>query len=195
MTSEYSPGLEGIIAGQSSVSTIIEEKAQLTYRGYNIHDLTEHSNFEEVAYLLLYGELPTDKELSEFDKYLRSERSIPAEVADTLKKLPKNIHPMDGLRTGVSVLSAFDADVLDDSHDANLRKARRLIAKVPTIVAAFCRMREGNEMIEPDDSLAAAGNFLYMINGKKPSDDAAKVMDMSLMCYAEHGFNASTFFG
>ena len=97
MTSEYIPGLEGVIAGQTSISTIIEEKAQLTYRGYNIHDLTEHSNFEEVAYLLLYGDLPKEKELDEFDKLLRAERAISKEVVEVLKMLPKNIHPMDAL--------------------------------------------------------------------------------------------------
>lgn len=193
MAAEFVAGLEGVIAGQTKVSTIIEEKARLIYRGYDLHDLTENSSFEEVAYLLIHGELPKKSELDEFEATLKKERDVREEVIETLRKLPKNIHPMDALRTGTSFFSAFDPDVLDDSHEANVRKATRLIAKIPTITSYYWRIREGQDLIKPDVSLSAAANFLYMLSGDKPDEEAKNLMDTSLICYVEHGFNASTF--
>ncbi len=194
-TQTYSPGLEGVIAGVSKISDIDVEKSRLIYRGYDVHELAKNGSFEETAYLLLLGKLPNQKELSDFKALLSSERGVPGNVYDALKATPKNAHPMDQLKVGVAVLAAsdpdYDADPLD--HDANVRKAIRLTAKMGNIVANGWRIAQGKPIVEPDSSLDTAANFFYMLNGEKADDYAVDVLDTSLVLYAEHGYNASTF--
>ncbi|MDP3981487.1 MAG: citrate/2-methylcitrate synthase [Chlamydiota bacterium] len=189
----YSPGLEGIIAGVSAVSEINPGTEHLSYRGYDIHDLVERSNYEETAYLLLYGKLPSCSELTEFSNQLHQNRYLDSDFTNFLKKIPVDAHPMDTLRFGISYLSLIDPDKNDMSHDANIRKAIRILAKASTIIAASYRISQGMEPVEPRDDLSRPHNFLYMINGEVPDDFSAKVFDKSVILYAEHGFNASTF--
>lgn len=191
----YSPGLEGVIGGITRISDIDVEKSSLIYRGINVHELAEHGTFEETAYLLLYGKLPNAAELTAFRKTLGEERDIPAEVYETLRLVHKNAHPMDMVRTAFSQLAAYDPDynAPPTDHDANVRKAVRILAKAGTITANGYRLRHGKDIIKPDPSLSIAGNFLHILNGEKPDAYTEKVMDASLTLYAEHGFNASTF--
>jgi 2-methylcitrate synthase/citrate synthase II len=192
-TEAYSPGLEGVIAGITHISNVDPERQSLMYRGYDIRDLAEHSTFEEVAYLLIYGDLPTAAEFTAFKNTLISEREIPQGVVDVLKLLPKQSHPMDLLRTGVATLALHDPELDDNSHEANVRKAVRMTAKFPALIAKSYRLSIGKETIKPDNSLSHSENFLYMLTGEKPDAFVAKIVDISLICYAEHGFNASTF--
>lgn len=190
----YSPGLEGVIGGITTISEIDAERSRLVYRGFDVHDLAEKGWFEETAYLLLYGKLPTEAELKSFKDTLGAEREVPAEVYKVLEQLPKHTHPMDALRTAFSALAPFDPDYTKNDHDANVRKAVRITAKAGTIVANGHRIRQGQTPIPPDRSLSIAGNFLYLMNGgQKPDEFTEKTMDASLTLYAEHGFNASTF--
>jgi 2-methylcitrate synthase/citrate synthase II len=191
----YSPGLEGVVAGISKISEIDSERSSLQYRGYDVHDLAEHGSFEETAYLLLYGKLPTRSELDEFKQVLAEERDVPQGVYIALRALPKGTHPMDMIRTAYSVLAPSDPDydAPATDHQANLRKAVRIVAKAGTMVANGHRIRRGLEPLKPDPSLSIAGNFLYLMNGEKPDDYTELVLDASLTLYAEHGFNASTF--
>lgn len=186
-----SKGLEGIIAAQSSVSSIVG--ATLTYRGYNIDDLATNSEFEEVVYLLWYEKLPTAKELAEFKKELANLANIPDEVIQSIKMFPQGINSMAALRTAVSTLSLYDPDMQDLSEEANLRKAKRVLAQLPTIVAAFHRIRNGLEPVSPDSSLGFAENFLYMLNGTKPESVSIEAFNKALVLHADHEFNASTF--
>jgi len=190
-TSEtYSPGLEGVIAGETSISTV---DTGLTYRGYAIEDLAEHSTYEEVAYLILYGELPTARQASEFRQRLGAAASVPKEIIEALRRIPKDTPSMDVLRSAVSLLAHWEPEVADNSHDANLRKAERLLAKVPVVVAARQRLRTGQEPVAADPSLTLPANLLWMLRGQKPSDKQVHAMDVSLILYAEHEFNASAF--
>ncbi|MFG0331442.1 MAG: citrate/2-methylcitrate synthase [Phycisphaerales bacterium] len=191
MSEVEAKGLAGVIAGETSVASV--EQGQLLYRGYDIHDLAEHATFEEVAYLLLEGEKPSESELRSFSDDLKSEREIPGEVRDAVMRVAPNSHPMDTLRTGISLLSHHDPDTGDNSVEAEKRKSRRLFAKIPTIIGAGQRAIDGGDYVEPDSELDHAANLLYVMTGDKPSDLAAKVMDVSLILYAEHEFNASTF--
>lgn len=191
----YSPGLQGVIAGITSISKITSATARLEYRGYNVHDLAEKGTFEETAYLLLKGKLPNQAELAEFNKVLGEERALPAQVIDALRLIPKGMHPMDQLKYGYSLLAGFDPDYDSDptDHEANVRKAVRILAKAPTLVTAAYRISQGKEPVSPDPSLGTAANFLYMLHGEKQDEFTEKVMDGSLTLYAEHTFNASTF--
>lgn len=187
----YSPGLEGVIAGETAISTIVEG---LSYRGYSAVDLiATGTTFEEVAYLLLYGDLPTVSQLSEFTKRLSGARQLPAALNDLFRALPPETLPMDAVRTAVSVLASFDAEVADDSRAANLRKAERLLGQIPVAVAAQHRISKGRAPIAPRADLNDAANFLYMLRGKEASADDVRAFDVSLILYAEHEFNASTF--
>src|SRR5207244_3287108 len=170
-------------------SFIDGEIGKLLYRGYNIHDLAEKSNFQEASYLLLYGALPNADELQAFKKRLRENRALPPEVIEIIRRVQK-AHPMDVLRTAVSALSAFDPETEDMSREANLRKSERLTAKFPTIVAAHHRIRQGLEPVEPRSDLDHAANFLYMLQGSEPSEEAWKAMDLDFLLHAEHGANA-----
>ncbi|MBS1713875.1 MAG: citrate synthase [Armatimonadetes bacterium] len=191
----YSPGLQGIVAGITTVSEIDVETSSLTYRGINVHELAEHAVFEETAYLLLMGRLPNKSELSEFKARISNESVLPKEVLEALRQCPKNMHPMDRLKTVYSMLGAFDPDYKSEptDHEANVRKAVRIVAKAGNAVAAAHRISEGLDPIDPSPDLGIAGNFMYQLKGEKPDEFVTKVMDASLTLYAEHGFNASTF--
>ncbi len=186
----YSPGLEGVIAGETAISTIT---GGLSYRGYSIEDLAEHASFEEVAYLILNGELPTSDQLSSFCDRLRQASSVNEAIIDALRPIPTSTPMMDVMRTGASLLAHWDADVVDNSHDANVRKAERLLAQLPIVMAARHRLQNGREPIKCDPKLSLAGNSLWLLNAEMPSERLIKAMDVSLILYAEHEYNASTF--
>ncbi|MCA9295223.1 MAG: hypothetical protein KC983_01875 [Phycisphaerales bacterium] len=187
-------GLAGLTAGDTEICAV--NQTQLIYRGYEIADLAAHATFEEVAHLLLVGHKPTAKELSAFQDELASMRAIPAGLKTLLKDIagdPPNAHPMSILRTGVSYISHFDPDVEDNSPAAELRKAKRLLAQIPTIIGYGQMVRDGKTPVDPDPSLDHAGNLLWCMTGTRPNELHARVMDVSLILYAEHDFNASTF--
>lgn len=178
---------------ERSATTFIDGKAgELRYRGYSIHDLAQHSTFEETAYLLLHGELPTAAQMQAFTTELNAARQLPPPILDIIAGI-KTAHPMDVLRTAVSALAAFDPEADDTSRPATLRKGIRLTSQVPMLVAAHARIRDGKAPIPPDSGLAHAANFLWMLKGEKPSADAAKLLDTDLVLHAEHGSNASAF--
>ena len=185
-------GLKDVYFATSEASFIDGNIGKLLYRGYNIDDMARNATFEETVYLLLYGKLPTAKELSDFDAHLRANRSLPREVLQIIE-LVKTAHPMDVLRTAVSALAAFDPDTADNSKEATLRKGIRLTAQAPTIVAAHDRIRQGKAAIEPNHQLGHATNFLYMLFGKEPDPEEAKLIDLDFVLHAEHGSNASAF--
>src|SRR5437660_1495574 len=178
----YSPGLEGVIAGETAISTIT---GGLRYRGYPVSDLAEHATFDEVAYLLLYGELPKRAELEGFQKRVAAARALPEPLRALLKALPRETVPMDALRSAISILAHFDPDVNSNDRAANLQKAERLLGQIPVAVAEQFRYAHGQP--------AHAANFLYMLHGREPSPNDARALDVSLILYAEHEFNASTF--
>jgi len=185
-------GLKGVYFDRSSVCFIDGRAGELLYRGYSIHDLATQSTFEETCYLLMHGELPARAELRTFDAALKAARTLPAPAYDIIRAV-KDAHPMDVLRTTVSALAAFDPEVGDNSPAATLRKGVRLTSQVPMIVAAHEHIRKGREPVAPDAQLSHAANFLYMLKGKAPSSDAARLMDMDMILHAEHGSNASAF--
>lgn len=189
----YSPGLEGVIGGITTISEIDSERSSLVYRGYDVHDLAEHASFEETAYLLLYGKLPNREECVSFRDSIDRVRKLPQEVIDALAAAPKHLHPMDQIKIGYAMLAGFDPNYEHNDHGANIRKAIRIMATAPVIVANGYRLRHGQEPIEPDPSLNTAENFLYMLFGEKPDPYIARLFDSTLTLYAEHGFNASTF--
>ena len=185
-------GLIGVYFEHSPTSFIDGKAGELLYRGYSIHDLAEHSTFEETCYLLLKGELPTRAELDVFESELKAARTLPEPIYDLIRMI-KGAHPMDALRTAVSALAAFDPDAADNSPEATLRKGIRLTAKVPMIVAAHHHIRNGRPSVAPDPSLGHAANFLHMLKGERPSADAAGLFDKDMVLHAEHGSNASSF--
>ncbi len=185
-------GLRGVYFDRSPCTYIDGKAGELRYRGYSIHDLAQHSTFEETAWLLLHGELPTKSELAGFDQELRAARSLPGPILDIVRSI-KTGHPMDVLRTAVSALSALDPDAADNSRGAVLRKGVRLISQVPMIVAAHARLREGLDPVHADDGLGHAANLLWMLKGEKPRPQAVELIDRDLILHAEHGSNASSF--
>jgi citrate synthase len=185
-------GLKGVYFDRSPCTFIDGRIGELRYRGYSIHDLAEHSTFEETAWLLLRGELPTKAELAEFDRELKAARELPAPILDIVRATT-SAHPMDVLRTAVSALSAFDPQASDNSREAVIRKGIRLTSQVPMIVAAHARLREGLEPIAAKKGLSHAANLLWMLKGTTPSTDAAQLIDRDLVLHAEHGSNASSF--
>ncbi len=189
---EIHRGLKGVYFDRSQVCYIDGRAGELRYRGYSIHDLAASSSFEETCYLLLRGELPGKEALQRFSSELKAARVLPAEI-HRLIEIIRAAHPMDVLRTAVSALAAFDPEVADNSREAILRKAVRLASQVPMIVAAHQHIRSGRVPVAPDPALGHAANFLYMLQGKPPSADAAKLMDMDMILHAEHGSNASSF--
>ncbi|HEY9126407.1 MAG TPA: citrate synthase [Acidobacteriaceae bacterium] len=186
-------GLEGIVAAHSGICWIDGEEGILSYRGIDIHELAVHSNFEETAFLLWNGKLPTNAELAQFSKKLAEARELDPAILTLLKSFPKSATPMEVLRTAVSALSFYDTDEKDNTHDANVRKAFRLTSQISMIVALYDRCRKGLELVDPDPSLSHAGNFLWMLNGEKPSETATKTLDVALILHADHELNASTF--
>ncbi|HUI42865.1 MAG TPA: citrate synthase [Terriglobia bacterium] len=190
---EVKVGLQDVVIDQSSICSIDGAHGILTYRGYDIEDLAEHSTFEEVVYLLWYGRLPSRSELDELTRQLAENRPIAPEIVDLLKRLPPPQHPMETLRTAVSALSLYDPEAEDMSLEANRRKALRLTGQIGTIVAAFGRIRDGKEPVAPDPKLSFAANFLTMLTGTVPSPENARWFDVALILHADHSFNASTF--
>ncbi|HEY1771537.1 MAG TPA: citrate/2-methylcitrate synthase [Chthoniobacterales bacterium] len=188
----YSPGLAGVIAGETEICWV-DPNAGLMYRGYDIHEMAEQANFEEVAYLLLNGELPTTAQREEFSQALAKERTLPKEVIEMLRLLPKKTHPMDMLRTGVSMLAPFDPELNDNSHDANIRKAIRLIAKTTTLIADGYRIQHGEDPLPEKSDLTMAGNLFHKLSGEVPPTWKIRMMDTIFILYADHEFNASTF--
>jgi citrate synthase len=185
-------GLRGVYFDRSQCTFIDGKAGELRYRGYSIHDLAEHSSFEETAWLLMHGELPNKQQLAAFDAELKAARNLPAPVIDLIRMI-KSAHPMDVLRTAASALSAFDPETADNSREATLRKAVRLTSQVPMIVATHERIRSGDDPVTPDHSLNHAANLLWMLTAKKPSADAGQLIDRDLILHAEHGSNASSF--
>ncbi|MEZ6110709.1 MAG: citrate/2-methylcitrate synthase [Pirellulaceae bacterium] len=186
----YRPGLEGVIAGETAISTIA---GGLRYRGYAIEDLAEHATFEEVAFLILHGERPTSEQRTEFSQRLAAAAPIPGEVIDTLAAIPRDANMMDVMRTGASLLAHWDPETADNSHEANVRKAERLLAQLNTVLAARHRLRSGQQPVAADPGRGLADNLMWMLRGSAASPRTVKAMDVSLILYAEHEFNASTF--
>ena len=193
MSDEIKKGLVGVISDETKVSKVMPEINSLTYRGYAVQDLAEECSFEEVAYLLLYGELPNKKQLKKFEKEERKNRDISKNLIKIIKNYPKKSHPMDTTRTSISVMGLEDPETSDNSEKANYRKAIRLLAKISTAVAANFRTRKGKKIIKPNKKLSFSENFFHMCFGKVPSKEVVKAFDVSMILYAEHSFNASTF--
>ncbi len=186
-------GLAGVYSDTSKISKVFDETNTLTYFGYPVQELAEHCRFEEVAYLLWYGELPTAEQLKVFEQQERAERHISAELVTVLRQFRKDAHPMDTLRTAVSFLGVEDPEASDNALASNMKKSMRMLAKIPTIIAADFRIRKGQEPIAPRADLTMAENFFHMYFGKVPDAKIVRCFDASLTFYAEHGFNASTF--
>ncbi len=186
----YSPGLEGIIAGETAVSTVEDG---LRYRGYAVGDLCEKTSFDEVAHLLLHGELPTQTELAAFQDRVATARRIPEPIKQLFPTVPKWAYPLDALRTAVSMVSLFDPDATDNSHEANIRKAERLLGQMPVMIADQYRVSRGLQPVMARPELGHSANFLYMVRGEEATPEEVKALDVSLILYAEHEFNASTF--
>ena len=193
MSDEIKKGLLGIVVDETTVSQVMPDINSLTYRGYAVQDLCAKCNFEEVAYLVLNGELPNKKQLKSFIKEERSDRKLSKEILSDIKKMPKKAHPMDVARTAVSLMALEDKETKDNSPKANMRKAIRIFSKTPIALAAFFRARKGKKMIVPKKNLSFSENFFYMCFGKVPSKEIVKAFDVSLILYAEHSFNVSTF--
>ncbi|MAH22104.1 MAG: citrate synthase [Thaumarchaeota archaeon] len=185
-------GLEDIVAASSSICFIDGKEGRLIYRGYDIKDLAEYSSFEETVYLLWFGNLPTVNELEEFSNRLMANRKLP-KIVNQLIHSSKNAEPSDVLRTSVSALQLHDADSTDNEYEANLRKATRLVSQAATIIAQHERVRKGLKLIEPSPNMKHAGNFLYMLTGKEPSERDQEIFDVCLILHADHELNASTF--
>ena len=186
-------GLRNIEVADTRICSIDGENGKLIYRGYDILDLVSHSTFEETAYLLLFGELPSPDDLEDFSSRLREARGISEPILRNLKNRPKRAHPMDVLQSCVSELADYDLNMEDDSKEANIRRAIILIAKIPAIVAAWNRIRKGYHVLDSLEEGSHASNFLYMLSGTTPTPEEAKVFDICLILHAEHSFNASTF--
>lgn len=189
---EIRRGLRDVYIDRTESSFIDGKAGKLLYRGYSIHDLAENSSFEEIVYLLLYGDLPTRSQLEALDATLKSHRALPDPVVEVIR-LTKDAHPMDVLRTAVSALSAYDPEVADNSPEATLRKGVRMTAQAPTIVATHARIRDDKHPVPPDDGLSHAANFLYMLSGDSPDAEDARLIDKDFVLHAEHGVNASAF--
>ena len=193
MSDDVKKGLLGIVVDETEISKVMPEINSLTYRGYAAQDLCEACRFEEVAYLILNKDLPNSIQLKKFEKEERNARELTKNLYEIIKHMPKKSHPMDVARTAVSVLGLEDKETADSSHEANMRKAMRIFAKTPTALAAFYRVRNGKKIIKPKKTLSFAENFFYMCFGKVPQKEIVKAFDVSLILYAEHSFNVSTF--
>ena len=186
-------GMEGIVATNSSICYIDGDRGVLAYRGIDIHELADHSNFEETCYLLWFGRLPNRGELEDLRGRLQQERHLDPAILQLLRDAPPTALPMDVLRTAVSALSFYDADNKKNDHEANVRKAIRLTSQIAMIVAAYDRLRKGKPIVEADRSMSHAANFLLQLNGSKPSATAERALDIALILHADHELNASTF--
>ncbi len=193
MSEEIKKGLLGIVVDETTISHVVPELSALTYRGYTVQELCDKCDFEEVAYLVLNGELPNKSQLKKFIKQERSERKLSKQILNDIKKMPRNAHPMDVIRTCVSLMALEDKDTKDNSPKANMRKAMRIFAKTPTAVAAYFRTRKGKSIIAPNKKLSFSENFFKMMFNKVPDKEIVRAFDISLILYAEHSFNVSTF--
>ena len=193
MSEEIKKGLLGIVVDETTISHVVPELSALTYRGYTVQELCDKCDFEEVAYLVLNGELPNKSQLKKFIKQERSERKLSKQILNDIKKMPKNAHPMDVIRTCVSLMALEDKDTKDNSPKANMRKTMRIFAKTPTAVAAYFRARKGKSIISPSKNLSFSENFFKMMFNKVPDKEIVRAFDISLILYAEHSFNVSTF--
>ncbi len=193
MSDDIKKGLLGIVVDETEVSKVMPEINSLTYRGYAAQDLCEYCRFEEVAYLILNKDLPNSIELRQFEKEEKNSRELTKNLYEIIKHMPKRSHPMDVARTAVSVMGLEDKETTDSSPEANMRKALRIFAKAPTALAAFYRIRKGKKIIKPKKELSFSENFFYMCFGKVPQKEIVKAFDVSLILYAEHSFNVSTF--
>ena len=193
MSDEIKKGLLGIVVDETTISQVMPDINSLTYRGYAVQDLCETCKFEEVAYLVLKGDLPNSIQLNKFKKEERENRNITINLREIIKHMPKRSHPMDVVRTVISVMGLEDKETSDNSPEANMRKAMRIFAKTPTAIAAFFRARKGKKVIPPKKELSFSENFFYMCFGKVPRKEIVKAFDVSLILYAEHSFNVSTF--
>ena len=186
-------GLEGVVFDTTSVSHVLPEQKSLYYRGYPVHELAEQCEFEEVAFLLLYGELPNADQIAKFTKQERASRGLSSGLMEVIKQFPTSGHPMDALRTAISYLGMEDEFAGADDSESAIKKGIGLLAKIPTIIAAFERARRGQTFVPPRDDLSMSANFFHMCQDKVPEDEVVKAFDGALTLYAEHGFNASTF--
>ena len=193
MSDDVKKGLLGIVVDETTISQVMPDINSLTYRGYAVQDLCDKCNFEEVAYLVLNGELPNKKQLKNFVKEERLDRKLSKEILSDIRKMPKKAHPMDVVRTAVSLMSLEDKETKDNTPKANMRKAIRIFSKTPIALAAFFRARKGKKIISPKKNLSFSENFFHMCFGKVPSKEIVKAFDVSLILYAEHSFNVSTF--
>jgi 2-methylcitrate synthase len=193
MSDEVKKGLLGIVVDETTISHVVPELSALTYRGYTVQELCDKCDFEEVAYLVLNGELPNKSQLKKFIKQERSERKLSKQILNDIKKMPKNAHPMDVIRTCVSLMALEDKETKDNSPKANMRKAMRIFAKAPTAIAAYFRSRKGKSIISPSAKLSYSENFFKMMFNKVPDKEIVRAFDISLILYAEHSFNVSTF--
>ena len=193
MSDEIKKGLLGIVVDETNISQVMPEINSLTYRGYAVQELCEMCTFEEVAYLILYGDLPNSIQLNKFRKEEKENRDITINLREIIKHMPKRSHPMDVARTVVSVMGLEDKDTTNNSPESNMRKAMRIFAKTPTAIAAFFRARKGKKVLKPKKNLSFSENFFYMCFGKVPQKEIVKAFDVSLILYAEHSFNVSTF--
>ncbi len=194
-TSTSGQGLAGVVVADTNKSLVNGTEGKLYYVGYNINDLAANASFEEVAFLLWNNRLPTKTELDAFTKEINNDMVVDSSIIDVMREFPKNTHPMAVLRTAVSLVGVQDADAEDNSPEANKRKARSLLAKVPTLTAAWARLRDGKEPVAPRDDLSIAANFMYMLKNQDPNDVEVAAMNVYLVLLADHGFNASTFTG
>ena len=193
MSNEIKKGLLGIVVDETAISQVMPEINSLTYRGYTVQELCTNCGFEEVAYLVLNSELPNKKQLKKFIKEERSNRKLSKQILQDIQKMPKKAHPMDVVRTAVSLMALEDKETKDNSPEANMRKAMRIFAKTPAAVAAFFRVRKSKKIISPNKNLSFSENFFHMCFGKVPRKEIVKAFDISLILYAEHSFNVSTF--
>ena len=193
MSEEIKKGLLGIVVDETTISHVVPELSALTYRGYKVQDLCDKCDFEEVAFLVLHGELPSKKQLKKFIKDERANRKLSKTIIKNIQQMPKNAHPMDVIRTCVSLMALEDKDTKDNSPKANMRKALRIFSQAPTAVAAYFRARKGKKIISPSKKLSFSENFFKMMFNKVPDKEIVRAFDISLILYAEHSFNVSTF--
>ncbi len=193
MSVDFKRGLEDVIAATSAICTVDGVAGELRYRGYDVGDLVQRASFEEVSYLLWFGDLPRRSDLERFTRDLAGNRALPAPVLDAMRSYPKTVHPLEAIRTAVSLHAMYDPDAHDNSAEANLRKSVRLTAQMATFVAAWLRIREDRPAVAPDPVKTHAGNFLYMLSGQSPDALSEEAMNAVLVLHAEHELNASTF--
>ena len=193
MHNEIKKGLLGIVVDETTISQVMPEINSLTYRGYTVQELCDKCSFEEVAYLIINGKLPNKKQLKKFIKEERSNRKLSNQILKDIEKMPKKAHPMDVVRTAVSLMALEDKETMNNSLEANMRKAMRIFSKTPVAVAAFFRVRKGKKIITPKKNLSFSENFFHMCFGSVPNKEIVKAFDVSLILYAEHSFNVSTF--